>query len=77
MAAPWPHGKGEVEFHLRAIPVRSFIQDRAVPLVVELHFGSGNPALELQGREIPLVERGGQVEGTRMREGRRPEGRVI
>ena len=58
-AAPWTHGKGEVELYLRAIPVRSFIQDQAFPPVVELHLGSGSPALELQGRATPPVERGG------------------
>ena len=28
-------------------PLRSFIQDRAIPPTVELHLGSGNPATDI------------------------------
>ena len=34
--------------HLRAIPLRSFTQNRAITPLAELHLGSGSPAAELQ-----------------------------
>jgi hypothetical protein len=37
----------------RAIPLRSFNQDRAIPRSVELHLGSGNPATELHPCHLP------------------------